>query len=115
MRPGGIRKSGSLPLLTTLRAAAILSRMLSIIGCTPRRLSPPPKIAVRIRVGGGRAVAATLPRPVVLSRIPILLILKALSKVISAVEQLALYKLRALEKSFFNKPIRLLRASSIDN
>ena len=102
-------------MLPALRAAAILSRMLSIAGSTPRRLSPSSEIAVRIRIGGGRTVAATLSRPAVLSRIPILLILKVLSKVISAVKQLALYKLRALEKSFINKLIRLLRASIINN
>ena len=77
-------------MLSALRAAAILSRMLSITGSTPRRLSPSSEIAVRIRIGGGRIVAATLSRPAVLSRILILLILKVLSKVRSAVEQLVL-------------------------
>ena len=74
-------------MLSALRVATILSRILSIIGSIPRRLSPPSEIAVRIRVGGGRVVAATLSRPVVLSYIPILLILKVLSKVISAIDR----------------------------
>ena len=69
--------------------------MLPVAGGTSWCSPFPSDIALTVRVGKACAITAPLVRAAVLSRMPVLLALKALGDVAGAVEQLTLHKFRA--------------------